>query len=153
MYIANMWGYSFHLFFGFGSVFWLFDNWLWKVSFINNMIKYPDISGKWIGTIDNPKYNPISTEVTIKQTWSKININLRTKTADSNTKALSFFVADYDNPRLTYIYYNKSKTTNLKSHGGTGDLEFIKSENVLKGDYYTDKQRINHGTIYLKRKL
>lgn len=136
----------------FGGIFWLFDNCLWKVSFINKLIKYPDISGKWTGTINNSDYDPISTEVIIKQTWSKININLRTETADSDTEALAFFVSKYENPRLTYIYYNTSETTDLKSHGGTGKLEYFKSDNVLKGEYYTDKHRTNHGTIYLERK-
>lgn len=136
----------------FGGIFGLFDNYLWKVSFINKLIKCPNISGKWTGTIKNPEYDPISAEVIIKQTWSKININLRTETADSDTEALAFFVKKYENPRLAYIYYNTSETTDLKSHGGTGKLEYFKSDNVLKGEYYTDKHRTNHGTIYLERK-
>ncbi|MBQ2831380.1 hypothetical protein [Methanobrevibacter sp.] len=139
-------------FVSFNVIFWLFDYYIWKLSIINYLIKYPNISGKWTGTINNPDYEPIPTEVEIKQTWTKININLKTKTANSNTKALAFFVEDYDNPKLIYMYYNESETADLKSHGGTAKLEFLKSENVLKGDYYTDKHRTNQGTIYLKRK-
>jgi len=135
----------------FGGIFSLFDKYLWKVPLINSWIKCPNISGKWVGTIENPDYDPISTEVLIKQTWTKININLRTETADSDTEALAFSVENYENPRLKYIYYNTSETTNLKAHGGTGKLEFLKNDNILKGEYYTDKHRSNHGKICLKR--
>ena len=88
----------------------------------------------------------------IKQRWTKIIINLKTETAISKTKALTFFAEDTTNPELCYVYYNEATTTNLKSHGGTGRLTFYKDKNQLIGDYYTDKHRENHGTIILNKK-
>lgn len=139
-------------FISFEAILLLFDRCLWKLSFINKIIKCPNISGNWEGIINNPDYPQIPAEVEIKQTWTKIIINLKTETAITKTKALTFFAEDSDNPELCYIYYNESTTTKLKSHGGTGRLTFHKDKNSLEGDYYTDKHRKNHGTVVLNRK-
>ena len=132
-------------FISFEAILLLFDRCLWKVSFINKIIKCPNISGNWEGIIHNPDYPQIPVEVEIKQTWTKIIINLK-------TEALTFFAEDSDNPDLWYIYYNESTTTKLKSHGGTGRLTFHKDKNTLERDYYTDKHRTNHGTLVLNKK-
>ena len=137
----------------FETIFNIFDKYLWKLPVINNYINYPNISGEWKGTINNPKYNPISTKVEIKQTWTKIIMNLKTETAKSKTEALAFFVEDSMNPELNYIYFNEATTKNLKHHGGTGKLTFYKDKNMLKGSYYTNEHRENHGTITLKREI
>lgn len=138
-------------FISFELIFLIFDKWLWKLSFFNKLIKCPDISGKWEGTIKNPKFPEINAKVEILQTWTKIIINLKTDTAKSKTTALTFFVEDSNNPELCYIYFNKSTTKKLVSHGGTGVLTYVKDEDKLTGYYYTDKHRENHGDINLKR--
>ena len=87
-------------FISFELIFVIFDKWLWKCWIFNKLTKCPNISGKWEGTINNPKFPEISTQVEIVQTWTKIIINLETETAKSKTKALTFYVEDSGNPEL-----------------------------------------------------
>lgn len=136
----------------FGILFWLFDTKLWKLKIINNFVGCPDVSGKWKGYIYSTNYQPTETNVEIRQTWTKISINLKTKTASSKSETLAFFTQDSGNPELHYIYYNKVRdTTYLKSHGGTGFLTFFKEKKMLKGEYYTDEHRKNNGKLILNK--
>lgn len=138
-------------FISFELIFGIFDKWLWKFSFLNKLINYPNISGKWEGTIDNHIFPKVNVNVEIKQSWTKIIINLRTENAKSKTKALTFHAEDSNNPEIYYVYFNESSTKKLSHHGGTGVLTFRKDENILEGYYYTDKHRGNHGDIVLKK--
>ncbi len=135
----------------FELIFGIFDKLLWKFSFFNKIIKCPNISGKWKGTIDNHEFPKVNVDVEIKQSWTKISIKLQSKNAKSKTKALTFYVDDSDNPEIYYVYFNESTTKKLTSHGGTGILTFLKDENRLVGNYYTDKHRENYGDIFLEK--
>lgn len=138
-------------FISFELIFEIFDKWLWKFPFFNKITKCPNISGKWKGTVDNPKFPEVNVDVEIKQSWTKIIINLRTENAKSKTKALTFYAEDSNNPEICYVYFNESTTKKLTSHGGTGILTFFKDRNMLVGHYYTDKHRENYGDIILKK--
>ena len=138
----------------FAILFFLFNNYFWKKTPFNKIVKCPDLNGKWEGQIINPDYCPIEVHVEIKQTWTKIIINLRTKTAESATEALSFFTENsMDHPQVKYIYYNKTKNNlgkDFYSHGGTALLTY--NENCLGGNYYTDEQRKTYGQIKIYKK-
>lgn len=143
---------SVSFFISFELIFLIFDRLLWKWWFFNKLIKYPNISGKWKGTIDNHEFPVVEAIVEIKQTWTKIIIILETETAKSKTKSLTFYAEDSDNnPEIYYVYENKSNTKKLSHHGGTGELTFVKDKNMLVGQYYTDKFRENHGDIVLNK--
>jgi hypothetical protein len=138
----------------FSFLFFLFNDFLWSKKPINNwIVKCPDLNGNWEGQVINPCYDPIDVHVEIKQTWTKIIIYLNTDTAESKTKALTFFTEDSTYPKVEYIYYNKTKNNSDKdfySHGGTASL--IYKENCLVGNYYTDEQRRTYGKIKLCKK-
>lgn len=132
--------------------YYLFDNFIWKWNIINKIINCPNISGEWEGEIINKNYSPIKTNVEIKQTWSKIIINLNTETARSQTTTLGFFTNNSRNPKVTYIYYNKVVNSDiLNDHGGSAELTYYKDENKLEGFYYTDQKRNNDGKIILRK--
>ena len=135
----------------FELIFVIFDKWLWMCWIFNKLTKCPNISGKWDGTIDNHEFPVVNASVEIKQTWTKIIINLVTENAKSKTKALTFYAEDSDNPEIYYVYESKSKTKNLSHHDGTGVLTLVKDKNRLEGYYYTDKFRKKHGDICLDK--
>lgn len=139
--------------FCFYGVYYLFDNFLWKAPLIRKWVGCPNISGYWEGEISNNKGLKIKVSVEIKQTWTKIILNLYTETASSKTTTLAFFTENSNNPSLIYVYQNITKNSDiLHDHGGTGKLTFYKDKMMLEGNYYTDEKRKNNGIIKLIKK-
>lgn len=141
-------GFGFSLIFG---IFYLiFDNLLWQIIPGINSQK---ISGTYLcDGYSNYKISEWTGVVTIKQTWSKILISLKTENSYSQSYMANIEVLDDGNIVLYYCYRNdpNGKLKILHKHEGTSAIIFDATS--IKGKYYNypnDRQR--YGTFVLNK--
>jgi hypothetical protein len=135
--------------------FWtIFDKWVWRLFSQIGMLDVPNLNGEWSGTLKtsyNKFENDILIKVFIKQSWSNISITLRTE--KSSSRSITATIVTKNGCFLTYDYVNEPKghaQSTMTMHRGTASLELI-SKNELRGQYYTSRDRQNHGEIFLDR--
>ncbi|MCH5159313.1 MAG: hypothetical protein J1F66_00500 [Clostridiales bacterium] len=138
--------------FGFSSIFaalyFIFDRWLWQII---PGIKSKKISGQYLcDGKSNFKTSDWKGTVTIKQTWSKILISLKTDNSYSQSYMAHIDVSDDGSIYLYYCYMN-APNGNLKAlhkHDGTASITF--DNNSINGKYYNyPVDRPRYGTIKL----
>jgi hypothetical protein len=143
-------------------IIWLlFIKWGWKLKiFYSWLVPFPDLSGDWSGTIKSnwkeKELEPISTEVSITQTF--FNIQIRIKTGESRSYSIgASFDIDKDRgfQQLFYSYFNTPKIGVRKRseiHYGSTLLNF-EGYNVTKmeGEYWTSRETT--GEIELTKKI
>ena len=140
----------------FGVIYYLYDNFLWKTSILHKVHKIPNLNGSWNGSFLSSKlddngvnYNGTS-EMVIKQTWSKISITAYFNKSTSDSHSARININGNDGIELKFEYYNKAEQSvipTMMKHTGFNILRYISSENKLVGDYFTDKNRSTNGTI------
>lgn len=140
----------------YGVIYYIFDQFLWDKFIFHKLgfVKTPNISGKWSGklTTSFDPTVPMDTEVNIVQTWSEIQIILRTDNSLSRSIAASIILDSPEHARLTYQYQNDPKTNSAASmqiHYGSTTLTY--SDDTLSGDYYSGRGRQNTGSIELRK--
>ena len=152
------WWLSLPSFGGFyGAVYWLFDQFLWRWAALGKfgLIRVPDLNGEWTGEIGSshtPGNQTISVRVTIKQRWSKLGVRLHATQSRSDSVMARLKTSDVIHPTLDYMYLNEpaaSALATMHTHRGTATL--VLKDGVLKGDYYTGRDRGEFGTIRLQR--
>lgn len=125
---------------------------LWKLNFLHKvgLIKTPDISGQWKGTIqtsyDNHA-NKFDVEMEIKQDWTHIQICW--KSQNSKSKSLNASITIKDGTTLTYDYFsepNPGAVETMCIHRGTAILDLIQ-KNTFEGEYYSGRGRQNIGSL------
>jgi hypothetical protein len=144
--------------FGFYGLFLLiFDRFVWKWKFLRtlNIIKTPNLSGKYEGTLLSSYSDfktPIPLNVEVLQTWTKINIIWRTATSSSKSLVASIIVQN-EPPVLTYQFLNQPFQTTpetMHEHRGTTTAEIGKDE-TLEGGCYSNRDRKTSGQFSLKK--
>src|SRR5688572_5516218 len=63
----------------FGAFYWLFDQFLWKLSWLNGFLSTPNLNGTWTMLMKSSKDNYLTEYegiLTITQTWTKIYLFL-----------------------------------------------------------------------------
>ena len=141
-------------------ILWIiFIKWAWKFKiFYPWLVQVPNLSGQWTGFLksnwDGGKLDPISTKVTINQSFLYIQIKIQTGESKSSSVGASF---DIDKERgiqqLFYSYVNTPKPSvrhRSEIHYGT-TLLYFDGFNVdsLEGEYWTSRETT--GEIELKR--
>jgi hypothetical protein len=131
--------------------------WKWKI-FYPWLVQVPNLSGKWEGTLksnwDDGKLDPISTDMTINQSFLHIQIKINTGESRSHSVGASF---DIDEERgyqqLFYSYVNTPKPSvrdRSEIHYGTTLLHFDGFEvESLEGEYWTSRETT--GELELKK--
>lgn len=136
---------------------------IWRAVPILNRVFFPDLNGKWEGSLQttwvDPVTNqvppPIATKVTIRQGILSITVKQRTDESDSwATRVIAEADADADRYRLWYSYSNKPKAAvshRSCDHDGIAWLEVSLSDdpNELRGQYFTSRR--TSGDILLRR--
>lgn len=143
--------------FGAGAIFailyCLFDNILWKFKIFRNR----DLSGKYkcdgISKDKTQKEKDCFTAtITIKQTWTKISINLRTDKSHSDSFMAKISENGVGDIRLDYCYTNSTNQTNkdmVSMHTGTASIIF---SSEIKGKYYNQPDdRMRYGELVLTK--
>ncbi|MET3881353.1 hypothetical protein [Niastella sp. OAS944] len=144
----------------FGTFYWLFDQVLWKLPWLNRLLSTPNLNGTWTmlmkSSIDNyaTEYEGI---LTITQTWTKIYIFLDGEKATSRSIMAGIEVQTSSLFTLKWEYLSQRKpefaNNEYMHHGMTSVM--IKpciSPLMLKGDYYADRSRHSSGPVTIIKK-
>ncbi|MGU7837916.1 Cap15 family cyclic dinucleotide receptor domain-containing protein [Burkholderia sp. AW33-5] len=143
----------------YAGLYWLFDKRVWKIGVIANLLKVPDLAGKW--HCDGQTINPDKTlgykwegEVTIIQSWDKLRVRLKTTQSASNSIAAALVYDQADGFRLLYNYKNEPKIgeAELVAHRGAAELTFSTDLTAAEGEYFNGHGRFTFGNIKLTRK-
>lgn len=144
----------------FGLFVWLFDNYGWKIKFVQHMgwFHIPNLNGVWDAEIKSSHVGfdrSIQARVVIRQTASKICIALETDTSLSHSIHAALLRTERLNKfEITYNYINNPKADSLSSmsiHHGTVWLQISESGQILDGEYYSGRGRQNFGRLVFKR--
>jgi hypothetical protein len=142
----------------FGIFYKAFDKGIWHLRILRpiKLVKTPNLQGRWKGSVTS-SYDSYKTKhdvaVEIRQTWTRIMITLTTTTSTSHSLTASITTQE-SNQTLTYEYLNEPKPTaedGMHTHRGTAILTLVDKEKKLEGQYYSGRDRQNHGTLLLRR--
>lgn len=138
-------------------VSFVFVKWLWKCKlFYPWLVPFPNMAGKWSGTIKPTKKEEksIPVDVTITQTFFQVTVRLKTGESQSISNG-AYFPTDTDG-KVTHLYYSYVNTPNQgirersAIHYGTTRLDFdCYPVMELTGEYWTTRQSV--GNIELRR--
>lgn len=145
------------LLFFYGSLFIVFDKWLWRIFKKMGFIQTPNFSGEWSGHLKSSFDESLETKATLRiyQTWTKIKILLNTDQSLSHSESASVVINTPEGAYLSYQYLNEPKPNAVKTmsiHRGTTRLLFKERENMLIGEYYSGRDRQNYGSLNFKRR-
>lgn len=130
----------------FAGLYFLFDKYLWKISWLRKVLLVPDLNGKWrcnghtnLKNAEQVDYDWNAT-VSITQSWSKILIHLNTSQSESKSISASIYHEAGVGYRLLYQYNNKPNANelDLNNHSGSAELLFTEDTVSASGSYYTD---------------
>lgn len=132
--------------------------WRWRVLRALHIIEVPDLSGTWTGTVrssyDGGSDTPLEhdVQVTIRQSWLRMVITLRTSSSRSRSYMAALLPDDATAAELTYTYLNEPDSNTpmeIETHKGTAELHL--SDGQLRGRYFTGRGRRQIGDIDLTR--
>jgi hypothetical protein len=146
-----------------GAIFYfiyrIFDKWAWRISWVRRLLLVPDLNGVWncAGVTlqqgdEKPNKNWTST-ITVVQSWSKIIIRLKTESSESHSTSAAVVHEVGNGFRLRFSYQNtpKAQRPELKPHAGFCEIVFDQELKTGEGEYFTNHQRLTHGTMKLQR--
>ncbi len=150
---------SFPLSFGatFGLLYFIVDRFAWR--WLCTLHGIPDLQGKWEAQgkssyIDPATQQPVefSMTVTIRQTFSRIEVFTETKDSTSRSFMASIEI-QHAVTLFRYGFENVPKNmsnSELQRHPGMMELRHS-STDVLEGDYFSGKHRLRYGELKMTR--
>lgn len=120
-----------------GLVYWLYDKWGWRWKWVKRLHKVPDLNGQWKATVESKLKNgrkPVI-EMTIRQTWNKIQIYGQSEKGTETISNLVMVMEINGGISLGYSYWIHHK--NEPSYPGFNILRYENGK--LYGDYYSNK--------------
>jgi len=145
-------------FYGFFN--WLFDNYLWKSRFVQQLdwLQIPNLNGIWdteLKTSHDKFTETYRCHTTIRQTASKISISIVSGTSLSHSvHAAILHTGKFSAFEIVYNYINEPKADSLSTmniHYGTAWHLISNDGKTLEGEYYSGRGRQTFGSIILKR--
>jgi len=143
-------------------IWMIFINWAWKLKvFYSWLVPFPNLSGQWEGELisnwNNKSLDPIPIQVTIKQTFFNIQIQIQTGESKSYSTGASFDIdSDRGLQQLYYSYLNTPKPSvreRSEMHYGTTRLEFNGFKvNEMEGEYWTSRETTGEIKLIRKKK-
>lgn len=147
----------------FGFFYWLFNNFLWKTKFFCKMMKFPNLSGKWVCTaisnnIKEKKQYNWGSVITITQCWDKILIVSKTTTSNSESQSVvgGINFVEGKGYEVSYHYNNTPNVTEkkLSKHEGFCVLCFSENLQTAEGYYFNNvKERASYGEMNLRKEV
>ncbi len=146
----------------YGILTWFYNDVAWKYCKLLHGI--PNLSGEWEGNLKSSfNDDEISMVMKVKQTWSKISIQIEFTKTDSlsNSNVAAIYVDGSKGVQIFFGYSNDSYdvSNKMQSHTGYNILTLL-NDNTIKAKYFNDRQnpdpRIkggNKGTFELTKKL
>lgn len=142
----------------FTFLFWIFNNYFWKVLVRINMIKTPNLNGSYEGFLKS-SYDEYKTKLnvtlSVKQSWTHILITQTTETSKSCSIIGSVLIHKKCDPVLIYSYQNDpnitTSTSTMHMHYGTCEHTFDKAKGTFNATYYSGRDRKTMGEIFLNK--
>lgn len=137
----------------YGGLYYLFKIKCWENLIIRKLffIKTPDWNGCYEcvlkSSYDNFQNSKIL-KVSIAQDWDTILIMVETDHSQSSSISGCFLIKDCVSSSFTYEYINEPKNdapNYLHTHRGIASISIEKG--VLKGEFYTGRDRVTYGTF------
>lgn len=137
----------------FAILYCLYDNYFWKIKIFKNR----DLSGKYkcVGVSKDKSQKEkdrFTATIIIKQTWTKISVNLKTDKSHSDSFMAKISQNGVGDIRLDYCYTNNTDQTNkdmVSRHTGTATIIF---SSEIKGKYYNQPDdRMRYGELVLTK--
>lgn len=139
-------------------LYWLFDKKIWKIGFIADLLKVPNLAGNWqcIGkTLNADKLPPQEwkAEITIIQSWDRFRVRLKGQQSGSNSTSAALLYDEADGFRLLYSYRNDPYPGELDilGHRGFAELTFSKDLTSADGEYFNGQGRFTFGLMKLTK--
>lgn len=141
----------------YGLIYTLFDQFIWQLQLgYVRFSEIPNIQGTWVGVIRS-SYNG-GTEVRgvllyIRQTWTKISIQLETDKSRSCSTMAAVNTEKFSEAGLKYEFMNEPSALSIQTmqpHRGTTHLRLTPDGITLKGDYFTGRGRQNIGEMVFR---
>lgn len=137
----------------YGGMVLLYERWGWRwLSTLKNL------NGTWVGTITTSHNGGTSVPcvVRVRQTWTRMAIELETEHSRSRTTMAAFYEEQPGDVGLKYEYVCEPRnlaTPTMQTHRGVCMLAITMSQNGLRlgGDYFTGRGRETRGEITLTR--
>jgi hypothetical protein len=109
----------------YGSLFWLFDGFLWKLPVIRLLNSgIPLLAGTWKGTmVHKSDGRKVDATLTIKQTWSKLDLILETPEAVSMNTLAGLNLFRDKGVVLTWVYQMEGGHAHSLTEPGRGIIE------------------------------
>lgn len=145
---------------GFYGVFYTaFERYLWRLPILRatSLVKVPDLAGSWKGYVVssfNAHGEKHEAAVEIRQSWTRISINLRTRNSKSHSLTASLLTENQNAIALSYEYLNEPRANGkatMHVHRGTARLTLSVDGQHLEGEYYSGRDRQNFGLLSLRR--
>jgi hypothetical protein len=141
---------------GFYTMLWqVYDRLLWRAGAAGRTVSgVPDISGTWSGKVQSSfrPGNPYPATLSIRQTSSRILIELTTDRSQSHSRLAMICAAPGPDQGLHYVYENQpDPLTGICRHGGSATLRQSPDGRTLTGYYFTDPDRSTRGTLHFTR--
>lgn len=128
--------------------------WLWRKIPLLGRKAFPDLNGKWTGTLQSTWINPdtgqpippIPAEITVRQGLFRTSVSLKTAESESHsTRCILERLADIGRFRIWYSYNNDpiARVRHRSSpHEGIAFIEYDpeKGSDYLTGRYYTARK-------------
>ena len=150
-YLDKLLNYKFAVtpFMLFCIVFWIFNNYLWSFPGINNILRVPNLNGKWQGTITLPitkfrdKEKIVNVQLFVTQSWSMIDLVLKGPETISSALIAHISLNNPKNIIIKWIYQVKGRTgleTVNQSSEGVTELSYVinGSTQTMEGYYYSN---------------
>ncbi|TMU85863.1 hypothetical protein FGG79_11745 [Bacillus sp. BHET2] len=147
----------------FGLLYLLLNHVIWKLKTFRKIYNFPNIEGEWDlnglskNSAQGKEYNWEGT-ITIKQTWDRVLITLKTKNSSSKSLSITGGIKHFpgDGYRLSYHYQNNTNATadsDMRNHEGFCVLTFSEDQQTAEGYYFNNnKDRQSHGEMCLIRR-
>ena len=134
---------------------WLYNNYIWKIKFLNNIHKIPNLNGKWVGSLTS-SYNSttIPMELTIKQDWN--NISFKSEFPNTNSSSYSnncsIEIQNHAGIIISLGFTNNSSDIQqqIRQYDGYNILT-LKEDGSISARYFNNRGNGNHGTFELQR--
>lgn len=147
----------------FALLYWLFNNYIWKLEFFGKNLKFPNLSGKWkcCGVSNNIKLKKEfqwESTITITQCWDKILIVQKTTTSNSESQSVVGGI-NYIEGKGYEVSYHYNNTPNvsekkLSKHEGFCVLCFSEDLQTAEGYYFNNvKERASYGAMSLRKEV
>jgi len=147
----------------FTIIYILFNQWIWRWRIFETIFHFPNLEGCWDckGLSNNITLNKQfewEGTVTIKQSWDKILISLKTKTSTSQSISVTGGIKYLAGMgyKVSYHYENTpgASEAELTKHEGFCILTFSDDIKVADGCYFNNiKDRQSYGQMLLTRRI